>query len=125
MTLVCCWPLGFAAATATATLGVLVARLRPWLLGAAAVLLAVGFAEMYFRRQCRRSRMNIALFWLCAAIVIGAVCLPQLFATAGGSASRPGQPSLTVVDARSMVLLRADFNSASDDIRVILLLSPT
>jgi hypothetical protein len=40
-TLLCCLPIGFAAAAATASVAAVVGQLRPWLLGASVVFVAV------------------------------------------------------------------------------------
>jgi hypothetical protein len=83
-TLLCCLPLGFAAAAATASLSVAVAALRPWLLGASVVLVAIGFVQVYSgRKSCdRRSGATLAILWMCAAIVLLVTLLPQVLATA-------------------------------------------
>jgi hypothetical protein len=83
-TLLCCLPLGFAAAAATASLSVAVAALRPWLLGASVVLVAIGFVQVYRgRKTCdRRSRATLAILWMCAAVVLVITLFPQVVATA-------------------------------------------
>ena len=82
-TLLCCLPLGFAAAAATAGMAMAVAKLRPWLLGASVLLVAVGFVQVYRRKACdRRSRTSVAILWTCAGIVLLVTLFPQLFATA-------------------------------------------
>src|SRR5438309_1092281 len=81
-TLLCCLPIGFAAAAATASVGVVVAALRPWLLGVAVVLLAVGFVQMYHRaRACkRRSRTSLVILWVSAVVVALVILFPQVIA---------------------------------------------
>jgi hypothetical protein len=82
-TLLCCLPLGFAAAAATVSMAMAVAKLRPWLLGASVLLVVVGFVQVYRRKACdRRSRTSVAILWACAAIVLLVTLFPQLFATA-------------------------------------------
>src|SRR6266498_2012178 len=82
-TLLCCLPLGFAAAAATVSMATAVAKLRPWLLGASVLLVAVGFVQVYRRKACdRRSRASVAILWACAGIVLLVTLFPQLFATA-------------------------------------------
>ena len=82
-TLLCCLPLGFAAAAATASVAIAVAKLRPWLLGASVLLVVAGFVQFYRRRACdRRSRTTVAILWVCAAVVVLVTLFPQLFATA-------------------------------------------
>lgn len=83
-TLLCCLPLGFAAAAATASLSVALAALRPWLLGASVVLVAIGFVQAYRgRKACERPRpATLAILWVCAAIVLLVTLFPQVVATA-------------------------------------------
>lgn len=83
-TLLCCLPIGFAAAAATAGLGVVVAALRPWLLGGAVVLLGAGFVQMYYgARACqRRTRTSLVILWVCAAVVVLVILFPQVIASA-------------------------------------------
>ncbi len=81
-TLVCCLPLGIAAAAGTASLGVLVQPLRPWLMGLSLALLGFGFAQLYrYRGTCRpRSRTGAALFWFSAMVVLATLVFPQVMA---------------------------------------------
>ena len=83
-TLLCCLPLGFAAAAATAGLSVALAALRPWLIATSVVLVAVGFVQVYRgRRSCgRRGRATLAILWTCAAVVLLVTLFPQVLATA-------------------------------------------
>lgn len=81
--LVCCLPFGLVGALGFASVGAWVAPLRPWLLGAAVVLLLIGFWELYYRRnQCdaKRSRVSVALFWFGVIVVILVTIFPQLIA---------------------------------------------
>lgn len=57
--------------------------LRPWLLVSAAVLLGVGFIQLYVRRnQCqKRSPLSVALFWGAALIVLLVILFPQVIAS--------------------------------------------
>ena len=54
-----------------------------WFLGLAAVLLIVGFVQLYRRRnQCQqRSTVSVVLFWVAAAIVLMIVLFPQAIAS--------------------------------------------
>ena len=81
--LTCCLPFGIVGALGLASVSVWIAPLRPWLLGAAVLLLAVGFWQIYRRRnQCdsRRSRFSVALFWLALVVVLFVTVFPQLIA---------------------------------------------
>ena len=78
----CCLPLGFAAAAGAGGLAVVLEPLRPWLLAASGVFLAIGAVQLYRRRgSCaRRSRTTVALFWIAAVVVLGLMIFPQTVA---------------------------------------------
>ena len=81
--LACCLPFGLVGALGLASIGVWIAPLRPWLLGAAVLLLVLSFWQIYRRgNQCRtrRSRVSVALFWLAVAVVVLVTVFPQLIA---------------------------------------------
>ena len=81
--LTCCLPFGIVGALGLASVSVWIAPLRPWLLGAAVLLLVLGFWQIYRRgNQCnvRRSRVSVALFWLAAIVVLFVTVFPQLIA---------------------------------------------
>lgn len=82
-TLGCCLPLGFLGAAGLAGASLWLAPIRPWLLGAAAVLLGVSFIKLYVRRsQCRRrSALSMVIFWAAAAVVVLVILMPQLVAS--------------------------------------------
>jgi len=82
-TLACCLPLGFLGAAGLAGASVWLQPMRPWLLASAAVLLAIGFVQIYAKRnECRkRSPLSIALFWLAVAIVLLTMLFPQVLAS--------------------------------------------
>lgn len=82
-TLLCCLPIGFAAAAASASVAAAAGRLRPWLLGASVVLVAIGFVQVYRRKACeRRSPATLAILWISAAIVAVLILFPQAIASA-------------------------------------------
>jgi hypothetical protein len=81
--LMCCLPFGIAGALGLASMGVWIAPLRPWLLGAAVLLLVLGFWQIYRKgNQCsaRRSPVSVALFWVAVAVVALIMIFPQLIA---------------------------------------------
>lgn len=81
--LACCLPFGMVGALGLAGVSVWIAPLRPWLLGAAVLLLVLGFWQIYRRgNQCnaRRSRVSVAIFWMAAAVVLLVTVFPQLIA---------------------------------------------
>jgi hypothetical protein len=82
-TLSCCLPLTFMGAFGLAGASVRLQSLRPWLLGSAAVMLGIGFIQLYVRRnQCqKRSSLSIGLFWGAALIVVLMSLFPQVIAS--------------------------------------------
>jgi hypothetical protein len=125
--LACCLPLGIAAAAGAGGLAMVLAPIRPWLLGFSVIFLAIGMVQLYRSRgSCpRRSRSTIALFWIATVVVLGLMLFPQT--VAGILADRfsydapPTQPPLADMNDT----FQAQFNRASDRTRIILLLSPT
>lgn len=82
-TLLCCLPIGLAAAAVTASIAAAVNQLRPWLLGASVVLVALGFFQVYRRNSCERAnRATLAILWISAAIVATVILFPQVIAGA-------------------------------------------
>ena len=80
-TLLCCLPIAFATAAATASAAAVVSELRPWLLGASVVLVVIGFVQVYRRKSCeRRNPVTLALLWISAAIVAIVILFPQAIA---------------------------------------------
>jgi ABC-type Fe3+ transport system permease subunit len=80
-TLLCCLPIGFAAAAATASVAAVVSQLRPWFLGVSVVLVAIGFVQVYRRKSCeRQSPATLAILWISAAIVVVVIVFPQAIA---------------------------------------------
>jgi hypothetical protein len=81
--MVCCLPFGFAAAAGAAGLSAVLVPLRPWMPAISGALLIVGLVQLY-RRQgtCqRRSRLSMAIFWVCAVLVLSMVLMPQVVAS--------------------------------------------
>jgi cytochrome bd-type quinol oxidase subunit 2 len=81
-TLSCCLPLTFLGALGLAGASVRLQSFRPWFLVSAAILLGVGFIQLYVRRgQCqKRSTLSIALYWGAVLIVLLAILFPQVIA---------------------------------------------
>jgi hypothetical protein len=81
-TLSCCLPLTFLGALGLAGVSLRLQSLRPWFLVSAAILLGVGFIQLYVRRgQCqKRSALSIALFWGAVLIVLLVILFPQVIA---------------------------------------------
>lgn len=107
---------------------------RPWLLGLSVISLAVGFNQVYRGVRCRvrQSRTALALLGLAAILVVFLLFFPQVAASLladvssyGRSKTPAGQPPLMALASGNFDQLRAAFNAASGDVRVVLLLSPT
>ena len=62
---------------------------------------------------------------LAVIAVIVALVLAAAWYQFGGHRTAPGQPPLAELSAGSLEQLRADFNAAADQPRMIVLLSPT
>ncbi len=82
-TLACCLPFGFLGAMGLASLSVWAQSFRNWFIGGAAVLLVVGFVQLYRgRHQCKkRSPVSIALFWCAVVVVLLILLFPQVIAS--------------------------------------------
>jgi len=123
--LACCLPFGIAAAAGIAGFSIFLDGIRPYLLILSGLLLLFGLWQLYRSpRNCeRRGRVALAIFWVCAVLVMLVAVAPQLVATliAGGL---PGRATATAADL-TLEQLRAEFNQAVDQTRVIVLLSPT
>ena len=81
-TLVCCLPIGIAAAAATASLGAIVSGYRSWLLGASAVLLVIGIVQVTrAQRACAtRTRGSVVVLGVSGTIVVLVALFPQVLA---------------------------------------------
>jgi hypothetical protein len=77
--LACCLPLAILGALGAVSAGAVFAALRPWLLALSAVLLAIGFIQLYRGgKSCRRrSVASIAIFWIAVAIFLAMLIFPQ------------------------------------------------
>lgn len=131
----CCLPvLPFVLAAGFAGGSTLLDAARPYLLGASVLFIALGFYQARRAKQCRRkpSKAGAILLWMSAAIVGASIFFPQtmanaaanLFAFSGGQPPA-GQPALQNLDAENLAAIESRFNAAKDDVRVLLLLSPT
>ncbi len=79
----CCLPLGtFVAAAGAAGAARVLAPWRPWLIGLSILLLAIGFARTYRRRECSvgRSRFSVVVLWISAVLVFSMLLFPQAIA---------------------------------------------
>jgi MerC mercury resistance protein len=132
LTLGCCLPLPFLGAAGLAGASVFLSAARPWLLGLSVILLGVGFFQVYRGMKCRarQSRIALVLLGLAAVLVVFLLFFPQVLAGLLADISSQqkvptGQPSLFILTPENFDQLRTAFNVASEDVRVVLLLSPT
>lgn len=80
--LACCLPLVFVGAAGLLGASARLQTMRPWFLLASAVLLIVGFVQLYLRKQCqRRSHVSVAIFWAATAVVLLLILFPQIVAS--------------------------------------------
>ena len=82
-TLLCCVPIGFAAAVATTSVGLFVTAHQGWFLAASAGLVVLGFVQLRRGRatcSTARRRVSTALLAVSAALVIGVTLFPQVIA---------------------------------------------
>lgn len=132
LTLGCCLPLPFLGAAGLAGASVVLNAARPWLLGLSVILLGAGFFQVYRGMKCRtrQSRIALILLGLAAVLVVFLLFFPQVLAGLLADISSQekvptGQPPLVYLAPQNFDQLRAAFNKASGDVRVVLLLSPT
>jgi hypothetical protein len=81
--LACCLPFSFVGAVGFLGASARLQAIRPWVLVASAVLLIIGFVQLYLRRsQCqRRSTVSVIMFWIATAIVLLLILFPQIIAS--------------------------------------------
>lgn len=79
----CCLPIApLLGAVGLVGFGALIEPLRPWLMGASAVMLGWGFWRMYRRRSCavKRGLMAQMLLWTSAGMLVLFLVAPQMVA---------------------------------------------
>ncbi len=81
-TIMCCLPLGFAAALSAGAASAFFTTLRPWLLGLSVVLLGLGFWQQHRAKQCavRGRFVGSILLWAAVIVVLGMILFPQQIA---------------------------------------------
>lgn len=82
VSLICCLPMGFSAAAATASLSMVVASYERWFLGASVVLLMVGMVQLHrVQKTCTtRPYASMLIFGMSAVVVVLVVLFPQVVA---------------------------------------------
>ncbi len=80
--LTCCLPLAILGALGAASAGAVLAALRPWLLLLSAVLLGIGFIQLYRGgKSCRRRGVaSVVAFWIAVAMFLTMLFFPQQIA---------------------------------------------
>ena len=122
--LTCCLPFGFLAALGSASAAIWLTSLRPWLLGLSALLLIIGFCQLYIGRNAcnRRTRASVVLFWAAVATILFFLLFPVGF---GPRQTPAGQPPLAILRPANFSAFQQAFNDASHAVRIVVLLSPT
>lgn len=128
----CCLPLPFLGAAGLAGASVFLSAARPWLLWLSVILLGAGFFQVYRGMKCRtrQSRIALVLLGLATVLVVFLLFFPQVLAGLLADISSQqrvptAQSSFSSLTSENFDQLRAAFNKASGDVRVVLLLSPT
>jgi hypothetical protein len=131
----CCLPvLPFAMAAGFAGGSAFFIAARPYLLGVSVLCIAYGFYQARQAKKCSRKPGIVApiLLWISTAFVAFSIVFPQAMANTAadllsrsGTPAPAGQPSLISLNPENVSGLRDAFNRAKDDIRVLILLSPT
>ena len=82
-TLICCMPVGFAAAAAMGSVSAVVVSYRPWFLAASMLLLVTGIVQVRrVQRTCpTRNQGSIAILVISASVVLLVIFFPQVVAT--------------------------------------------
>ena len=100
--------------------------LRPVLVWLSAGLLAVAFVQTYFRSRCefRQRRLRTVLLWFSAVVVVATIAAPRFTATllAGRLPSLRGAGELRTFSIEEFT---REFDAATSQTRLVVLLSPT
>jgi MFS family permease len=123
----CCLPLGMLLMAAGSAGAAMVSEaLRPILIWVSALFLIVAFVQTYFRSRCefRHRRLRTVLLWFSAVVVVMTIAAPRFTATllAGRLPGFRGASELRTF-AESDFL--REFEAASAQTRLVILLSPT
>src|SRR5215472_579386 len=81
--LACCLPFSFVGAVGLLGASAHLQAIRPWMLVGSAVLLVIGFIQLYARRsQCqKRSKLSVVIFWIAVATILLLTLFPQIVAS--------------------------------------------
>ena len=125
--LACCLPIGallMAAGSAGASL--LSEALRPVMIWVSAGFLILAFVQTYFRSRCefRHRRVRTGLLWFSAVVVVATIAAPRFTATL--LAGRiPGFSATAELRTFAEQDFLREFEAASAQTRVVVMLSPT
>ena len=101
-------------------------QLRPWLLVFSVAALIFAFVQTYYRRRCefRHRRLRTVLLWFSAVLVVAMLIAPRTVSTvlAGRLPSFTAAGAFTDFDPAAF---QKAFDAASNQNRVVVLLSPT
>lgn len=77
--MLCCLPVGAAAALGLASAGVYLEAARPWLAAFSVVFLAAGFWQQRRARRCgiNGGVFSVVLLWVSVVVVAGVIIFPQ------------------------------------------------
>lgn len=130
----CCLPvLPFAVGAGFAGVSVFLTAARPYLLGLSVVFIALGFHQARQAKRCNRKPRIAAplLLWLSTIFVAISIFFPQTMANAAADLlSRSGRtpstpPALVNLTPATIGALPDRFNANPNDVRVLVMLSPT
>jgi hypothetical protein len=80
--LACCLPISFLGALGLVGASAWAQSLRPYFLGFSALLLVVGFVQLYRKKSCeKRNTVSVVLFWLATVVVLVMILFPQAIAS--------------------------------------------
>lgn len=123
----CCLPLGTLLMSAGAAgASVFSETLRPWLLVVSVAALVFAFAQTYYLRVCnfRYRRFRTILLWFSAALVVSMLAAPGFVPSLVAGRLPWVEASGPLRTFRTPEFIR-DFDAASGQTRVVVLLSPT
>jgi hypothetical protein len=123
----CCLPLGtLLMAAGSAGASMFSEALRPFLVWLSAGFLVIAFVQTYFRSRCefRQRRLRTTLLWFSAIVVVATIAAPRFTATL--LAGRlPGFRAAGELRTFSVEEFTREFDAASSQTRLVVLLSPT
>ena len=123
----CCLPLGtLLMAAGSAGAAMLSEALRPILVWVSALLIVVAFVQTYFRSRCefRHRRFRTVLLWFSATVVVLTIAAPRFTATLLAGRLPAFRASAELRTFAEGDFLR-EFEAASAQTRLVVLLSPT